>query len=477
MFSRGTYFSAKHAGVLFLFLLLFSCKPDYSVEKTPPETYIFLDKIQLTGQNRLKTAVTLHWFGEDKDGRVVGFEYSINNGSWEFTTAYDSTFVFQIPPTADTADIDFKIRAIDNDGLKDPTPAQLIIPVKNTEPVANFIDDDLIPDTLPMVITLQLSADDPDGYETLDSLYIKVNNSPWYPLPKNTSIISFIAENPTQAGTGNAKVYLNTENSPQSWTISDFNNDGNNVFYLKSKDKGNLFSKIDTTKTYFISKKQGEWLFIDHWQLANPQRPINVFAPIFQAANRPFDYLDFNQYKPPYFNPTLRILIENHSKLFWFAQGEPSRLDVLLSAEALLQNHLNNNGKLLLMFPLYADITPDNAIFGIIPGDSISSVSTNGRIPTADTLITKDNAYPELVNGHIGFITNLNPIYLQPGATAIYDAKTLGANWQGPYTLVAKNYNSSQNTNIIFFDIGIHQLNGNGNLNILFDRIETEFTW
>ncbi len=477
MFSRNTYFSAKYIGTFFLVILLVaSCKKNYSVENSPPETYIFLDKIELTGPNRLKTTVTLHWFGEDKDGKIAGFEISVNNGAWEFTERYDSTFIFSIPSTSDTADIDFKVRAIDDEGQKDPTPAHLIVPVKNTEPVASFIDDDLLPDTLPLVITLQLSGNDPDGYETLDSLYIKVNNSPWYPLPKNTSLVSFIAENPTQAGTGNAKIYLNTETAPQTFSISDFNNDGNNVFYVKAKDKGNLFSEIDTSKTFFIRKKQGEWLFIDHWKLANPQRPITMFAPIFQNANRSYDYLDFNAYKPQYFNPTLRILVENHSKLFWFAQGEASRLDVLLSAESILQNHLNADGKLLLMFPLYSGIPSDNAIFGIIPGDSISSVSINGRIPTGDTLITKDNTYPELINGHIGFITNLNPIYLKPGATALYDADTLGNNWQGPKTLAAKNFKNG-NTNIIFFNIGIHQLNGNGNLNILFDRIETEFTW
>ncbi len=457
-----------------------ACKKGTPIGNTPPETYLFLDKIQLTGDNRLKTNVHLYWYGDDKDGKVAGFEFSINNGPWTFTTAYDSMFVFTVPPVADTTDILFKIRAIDDKNDKDPTPAELIIPIKNSPPVAKFTDEVAnMQDTLPIIITLQVSVNDPDGNQTLDSLYFKVNNGNWINLPVSTNLITVVPDNPNSVGKSTAKVYLNINDTPEPFTIADFNVGGDNVFYVKAKDNGNVFSDVDTSKTFFITEKKGEWLLIDHWKVANPVRPIELFDSIFKQLNINYDYLDFNINVPQYFNPTLKLLFNVHSKVFWFAQGESYRLDVLLRAESIIQNHLKNNGKLLVMFPMYSGVTPDNAIFDFIPADSISSVETDGRIPTNAIITSQDPNYPDLKNSFVGFITGVNPIYVKPGAVAIYSAPVqpkTGGTWNYSKIVGAKGLLNG-NVNVIYFDMGLHQMQGNNNLDSLFNQIENEFNW
>ena len=130
--------SAFVFSLLALSSLFTGCDKGSPLANIPPETSIFLTDIQLTGQNRLNSVVTMYWSGEDQDGYVTGYELSFDGTDWAFTTASDSTFSFVIPSGQDTVDIPFYVRAMDNDGDVDPEPAFLRIPLKNRPPVARF---------------------------------------------------------------------------------------------------------------------------------------------------------------------------------------------------------------------------------------------------------------------------------------------------------------------------------------------------
>ncbi len=71
------------------------------------------------------------WDGEDEDGYVAGYEYRWTTyhrtagdsipGEWAFTTIADTTFAFESSDSIN--DQYFEVRAIDNDGARDPSPA------------------------------------------------------------------------------------------------------------------------------------------------------------------------------------------------------------------------------------------------------------------------------------------------------------------------------------------------------------------
>jgi hypothetical protein len=50
---------------LFLFS---SCKKGEAIENQAPETYTAISAINLSGENRLNSLVTLQWWGTDPDG-------------------------------------------------------------------------------------------------------------------------------------------------------------------------------------------------------------------------------------------------------------------------------------------------------------------------------------------------------------------------------------------------------------------------
>lgn len=165
------------------------------VTPRPPDTGITAGPPSL---ERTDFQVEFHWTGRDLDGDVVGFEWRISdNGAngvvdvedtleanlpWHFTTATDS--IFEVEADLDSFEVDlasgvepeevrswqthtFFIRAVDNQGLRDPTPAQtsftattLAPTIRITVPRLRYTSACI--DSAP-VLTFGWKAVDPDG--------------------------------------------------------------------------------------------------------------------------------------------------------------------------------------------------------------------------------------------------------------------------------------------------------------------------
>ena len=91
----------------------------------------FLWKISLPDSLRLNTVVKLSWLGTDPDGYIRGYEVSVDGGEWGFTTQTDSVFRFDLMGSSELGDVEVRVRAIDNLGLADPEPAELVVPIRN----------------------------------------------------------------------------------------------------------------------------------------------------------------------------------------------------------------------------------------------------------------------------------------------------------------------------------------------------------
>ncbi len=102
----------------------------------PPETF-------LTGapgdSQTAFYAVRLFWSGFDQDGEVTGYEYAVTeslpdltNLEYNYTTKTDSLFRFQVEEDREILAHRFYIRAIDDDGRRDPVPAWTFFGSRNT---------------------------------------------------------------------------------------------------------------------------------------------------------------------------------------------------------------------------------------------------------------------------------------------------------------------------------------------------------
>jgi hypothetical protein len=148
---------------------------------------------QTTGPPFQNNPVRILWTGSDSDGAVVGFRWRLSNNSvsgieepdtlglpWSFTTATDSVFAVSadLPAPRDPDDTGpriffrphtFWIKAVDNLGLEDPSPAQISFTtvteapaiVVAVSPSGNTMQDGCLGLRLPASFTW--SASDSDG--------------------------------------------------------------------------------------------------------------------------------------------------------------------------------------------------------------------------------------------------------------------------------------------------------------------------
>ena len=146
-------------------ILLAGCakKKFMAVENLPPETSLFV-------QGTLDTVnhvVQIYWFGSDPDGEVAGYELRFKNPAlpadtaWTFTSRTDSLFTVFIP--SGYAAPRFEVRAIDNAGTRDPSPAYADFQFRNQPPSVSFTQRLQTTDTTYASATLRWIGSDPDG--------------------------------------------------------------------------------------------------------------------------------------------------------------------------------------------------------------------------------------------------------------------------------------------------------------------------
>lgn len=133
------------------------------IADAPPETRLFVRGPVDT----VNHVVHLYWFGSDPDGDVVGFEFRMLNPqlpadtTWQFTTRTDSIFTVW-DPTGLTAPV-FELRAVDNAGLRDPTPEIQNFTFSNQAPVVTIASRLYTSDSTYAAVTVSWVANDPDG--------------------------------------------------------------------------------------------------------------------------------------------------------------------------------------------------------------------------------------------------------------------------------------------------------------------------
>jgi hypothetical protein len=145
--------------------LLAGCSGETALRpELDPETTLFVQGPVDT----VNHVVHLYWFGSDPDGDVVGFELRFRNPqtpadtAWVFTTRTDSVFTLYTGQSTYIAPV-FEVRAIDDDGRRDRTPATQDFQFSNQPPSLRFTVAPAPAETTFYSLTLRWIPIDPDG--------------------------------------------------------------------------------------------------------------------------------------------------------------------------------------------------------------------------------------------------------------------------------------------------------------------------
>jgi hypothetical protein len=141
-----------------------------------PETVVFVSG----DLDTVRHIVDLSWFGTDPDGEVVVFEYkwiyeagqepaAYDSNAWFTTTRTESTFAVWTPNG--TSMPTFVVRAIDDEGVADPTPARQTFRFRNLPPQVELTGTPVLPATTFPVATIVWTSSDPDG-DIADAHYL-----------------------------------------------------------------------------------------------------------------------------------------------------------------------------------------------------------------------------------------------------------------------------------------------------------------
>ena len=469
--------------VLSLFVFIFSCKKGEDLPNAAPETKLSIEEINLTGNARLNSTVSLSWFGTDIDGYVAYYEFKINKAEWTRTQIQDSTFLFAIDPDDDSTDIDFYVRAIDDEGVVDPTPAYLLVPLKNSPPSVTIDEESLPIDTTNLVITFRYSAADPDGDNTLKQAYIRANEGEWKEIDLNQKLLSVMPSNPTTVGAGAAGVYYGLSDQP-SLTIDGFVNNGANIIQLKVSDIANAESTIDSAARIFVRSQSSDLLVVGGHNASITSEYKTLVKDNYATA----DFVDYagngglNQ--PRFWEPSFKLLALNYDKVF-FHTDESNFSNPLTGADGTLLDFaapviqaLIDSDKKVLISTAFATGVDLSIIGGVLSIDSLSR-SRGQAFFTNDSFATSSSSdYPDLQPAN--FLLAADPFYPAVDAEVFYTADlTPSGGWKGPNTIAIRRKNNLGNVNLVLFTIELHKLNKlKSNQNQVINKVLNEaFNW
>lgn len=452
-------------------------------ENQPPETQLsVLDESLLDNldeDNRLTSTVQVSWSGDDPDGFVSGYEVRFydrtlpaNDLGWARTTKTDSLFLLPIRPGQKTSDVVFEVRAIDNEGAVDPTPASTIFPVENSPPQIKFSLFDLPPDTTFNVISIGWTASDPDGDQNLSHVDISFNDSTSFvQLPADVNFATFVAETvqPGFSGELEARVYLGRGFASSDIRIPGLRINADNVLYMRSVDQ------TDTTSTriefsWHVKAKTAEVLYVNDYRRSTHPRITGYHYNLlrdFLPVNTPIDTWDIttpyvtgstgnaprSSLLPPNSQPTLQHFLAGYKYIYWVTSNSTDRIqgNNLPFAAQVMDLFFNSGGKLMVHTPIGIPPDPEqileNAAAVVMPLTTMISFPdslrqslrmTDGALIGAKgiTLPSTNQPLPDLKSN--AFLVNTLP-YVAEGANIIplyevdYQYVTRLGSRQGPW--------------------------------------------
>ncbi len=345
--------------------LLYGCTDEGSLlPNQPPETLLVVDDTELDTTHYIQT---LSWHGEDHDGEVLRFEYkwTLADGTtagdfdttWvglvePFVTVTRDTFFLPVPTVwADTLTHHFQVRAVDDEGAVDATPASARIRVFNQAPRLYAIAGGdtsstlVLPESILPVLSFQFRVIDPDN-----------------PLPDQEDAGAYIDE--FRFWFEDSLDYMSLPPSDTLLTVrpEEF---GEQVgmereFHLQAVDLGGAMSNVLAASTFVQDVTSARVLVLDSADSFSPS--VSIVDPFWHdevAGLLPADevYLhDFEADGPLVHPDHLHLIFSLFEAVLWYNGGAGSADNTSSSeptpeiseAETGLRAYLEGGGKVLL---------------------------------------------------------------------------------------------------------------------------------
>lgn len=472
-----------------------------------PRTFTVVDTIFRSGDDRLTTTVAIQWWGDDPDGYIVAYEFTFDElitpaTNWIYTTRLDSVFLLAVPAGSDTFDFSFNVRAVDNSGLRDPNPARVKYPVKNSPPVVTFVyapnGGNPLAGGNPVVsfpaVRYSWVGNDPDGLNTLAGYELFLNDTTATPYLLSDVFDAIILKATDLSGTvSNAQVFAGTNTNPLSAQLSGMLLNDTNRLYIRAVDQSGAKSPFEASNPIYIKKPNSRFLLVNAYgNDPNPDQNADAIDAFYEAQ---FAGLNITSYdKVQIFrrennrftrlspdNRTQSMVFEFFDHIVW--AGPDFDYSIVFTRNTM-GNFLSNGGNLLLSTTA-GDASPVvSNFFELSPIDSLLPVpeGTSNLLTDTSTLQPLLAGYPTL--RHKGFASLVRPLRFVTGTTVLYRANILSRNnsnfqitlYQGHRDIMGMRTNATNGSKFVMSTLEIHRLNNNGNIDQMLQRIlNTEF--
>jgi len=459
-----------------------------------PDTHTIIDKIVRSGTNRFPSLVSIRWWGDDPDGYIKGYEYTFDYpisaaSKWKAITGNDSTFSLTTPAGIDTADFHFSIRAIDNRGLKDESPASVIYPVRNTIPTVAFKQGVYNPLKTFPVVRLYWEGFDLDGADNISGYEVVWNDTTLAPTALSASVSSAIFEAKNiAAATTNSYIYANSNVTKLTTEVVGMKINANNNLYIRVIDISGAKSNWTASYTFFIKRPSSDKLLVDAY--TSPSSSAVQFynqRMIMQGYSDADTLRLFEKVGGSY--SQLSADIATQTKIFslfklivWFGDNTANSLFL---AQKSLNTFISNNGKLFMANTMQNLFDPNSTLLGFTPAQNLETYKDSLFLYQIDSLANSNKAgFPTIKNTL--FLPVIKPLQLSPNAYSIYTAHLSVKDtknfppppyplWIGNSTIIAGLKNPVTNAPyFVYSEVELQNLDGLNNIDVMWDYLLQE---
>ena len=340
-----------------------------------PDTTQILDTLKNAFTDTFTSRHELHWWGEDSDGEVVGYQYRWNVDTvWSFTM--EESGIFYVPIRTSFDVFSFEIAALDNDSLFDPTPSNVVFPVKNSPPSVSFryLSNPQIVDiqgdtafTFP-TRTFIWDLDDQDGVETITNVFYALDDTCdtcWTQLGAESSVTL----NETELNAGFHTFYLRVQDIA-----------GAESFIISYPDTLNE----DEPNYWKVMPVVGNVLLVDDFPLDGYNNSQMWFRTVLDSIVGGDNYSVWEiGDELPFSSTDITANLNYFDHVIWYAayNNTAAASDTYLDASSSILSYVMGGGNLFLNAPELEDST-----FLFFPIDSSFIINTNGRLMMGRTL-------------------------------------------------------------------------------------------
>ena len=440
-------------------------------DNQPPDTELSVRVADLTetlDDRRLISTVELAWSGTDPDGVVTAYEvraYPVGPGlaqpapdeGWARTTRRDSTLLLPIPLGQSQADVAVEVRAYDEVGAVDPTPARTVFPILNSPPTFRLVDAEAPADTTWPVFSFSFAAADRDGELNLAGVEVALNDTTRYVrLPADVTFVTLVAEDPRAATTTGARVFVGRGFSNAGVTLPGLVLDGANTVYFRSVDQAGATSPAvsfpargddgEPERAFFVRRVSSPVLLVNDFRAAGEENVLALArAGLATAGVGSYDVWDlsetpqnaaspqFSDALPATTDPTLRQTLALWDRIFWVSNAVTNRAsgNNLPRAATVMAAFFDGGGRLLvytpITFPLTADQETSNAAIDVLPLSDLVDFPTGVRalVANAGTPVVPVGQVPGTGRAlpplqFTRFVTNTIPYVPRPDDVVLY---------------------------------------------------------